>query len=235
MEEQMEEEMENKVVVGFFPMSKSRRFHGWDSLPEKAVATVKAVVDDVKKLKKMLEDKLADEFKSQYVASRLIYVDDFSQIATSWECTPLKDTGEFRCLIKTTSKRDPSKKMLVPQDVFSLSCSRPMCQIDFEPNQYPIHYEYYIRFQPNYPRSFTSEDVGDPGRFVDITLLTEGISVQKASFNVRYAPDAFNGYLELGVADNVKYVALESTPSRCPHDRENKKKEDQEASQGETF
>eukprot|EP00455_Lapot_gusevi_P010366 TRINITY_DN1468_c0_g1_i2.p1 TRINITY_DN1468_c0_g1~~TRINITY_DN1468_c0_g1_i2.p1 ORF type:complete len:250 (-),score=68.01 TRINITY_DN1468_c0_g1_i2:49-720(-) len=213
----MEAEMENKAVAEL-SKSRSRRLQDLWLWARKLSRSNEAAGEEIKKSKEE-EENLADEHQSQYVVNRLLFADDFSQIAATWQCTPINATSEFRCLVQITSKVDPSKKILVPRDMLSLACSRPTCQIDFEPNQYGVNYQYYIRFQPNYPTKFTSEDVGDPGRFVDITLLTEGLTIQRAAFNVHYAPERPDNYIELDVSDQMRYQCMESSPSTCPLDQ----------------
>eukprot|EP00455_Lapot_gusevi_P036685 TRINITY_DN4084_c0_g1_i2.p1 TRINITY_DN4084_c0_g1~~TRINITY_DN4084_c0_g1_i2.p1 ORF type:complete len:959 (+),score=192.03 TRINITY_DN4084_c0_g1_i2:73-2949(+) len=148
-------------------------------------------------------------------------------IKTQWEnCVPFRfkdSTSEFndtlRCDISITLDGEPYETYL---DIFSLGCSRPDCWIFFkrqgvtEPSS---RYSFY--YQPRFPMTFQSENVGTPAPFSDISILTDGFSYGPVSFGMKYVPEspsesAIDQHIESSssMGDVVRYICVEAS-STC--------------------
>eukprot|EP00455_Lapot_gusevi_P054984 TRINITY_DN8904_c0_g1_i4.p1 TRINITY_DN8904_c0_g1~~TRINITY_DN8904_c0_g1_i4.p1 ORF type:complete len:405 (-),score=116.78 TRINITY_DN8904_c0_g1_i4:47-1261(-) len=138
-----------------------------------------------------------------------------STFRTAWRnCsalgTPPLLTG-IRCLLVAQSN---TSDLVVPRNVFSLACSRPGCQMFFEPGQPDVASAYWFQYLPYYPSYFLSEDVGVPDRFEDRAMLTDGVAVRYGSFGLLLQKDPT--FLELDVdvdttvGDVSRYIMKES-------------------------
>eukprot|EP00455_Lapot_gusevi_P036159 TRINITY_DN4014_c0_g1_i3.p1 TRINITY_DN4014_c0_g1~~TRINITY_DN4014_c0_g1_i3.p1 ORF type:complete len:174 (-),score=30.78 TRINITY_DN4014_c0_g1_i3:49-570(-) len=100
----------------------------------------------------------------------------------------------------------------VPMDVFSLGCSRPMCEIFFPDGQSSVAAnQFTFVYKPSFPTTFVSEDVGDPALWMDMAFVTDGFKQITVGFGIRYernGPAFFE--METAQADVVSYVAVES-------------------------
>eukprot|EP00455_Lapot_gusevi_P036157 TRINITY_DN4014_c0_g1_i10.p1 TRINITY_DN4014_c0_g1~~TRINITY_DN4014_c0_g1_i10.p1 ORF type:complete len:380 (-),score=75.19 TRINITY_DN4014_c0_g1_i10:97-1236(-) len=99
----------------------------------------------------------------------------------------------------------------VPMDVFSLGCSRPMCEIFFPAGQSSVANQFTFVYKPSFPTTFTSEDVGDPALWMDMAFVTDGFKQITVGFGIRYARSG-SARLEVAVeyADTARYVAVQS-------------------------
>eukprot|EP00455_Lapot_gusevi_P037875 TRINITY_DN4248_c0_g1_i7.p1 TRINITY_DN4248_c0_g1~~TRINITY_DN4248_c0_g1_i7.p1 ORF type:complete len:1002 (+),score=199.18 TRINITY_DN4248_c0_g1_i7:78-3083(+) len=111
-----------------------------------------------------------------------------------------------------------NNNITLPMDVFSLGCSRPHCQIYFAPGQSQLQSSYTLVYKPNFPGTFMSEDVGNPDTFTDKAFVTDGFRVYTTEFDLKYNKP--NSNLEVGVAINTQYTAVEShSPTQPPTER----------------
>eukprot|EP00455_Lapot_gusevi_P052263 TRINITY_DN7938_c0_g1_i1.p1 TRINITY_DN7938_c0_g1~~TRINITY_DN7938_c0_g1_i1.p1 ORF type:complete len:121 (-),score=24.41 TRINITY_DN7938_c0_g1_i1:81-443(-) len=113
--------------------------------------------------------------------------------------------------------------------MFTLGCSRPQCEIFFSEQQ-PAGFEAQNRFvfeyHPHYPAKFVSENVGDPPRFGDQALITDGFTTGQMSFDIQFQSaqvSAHNSKLEMAaqVSDVMRYRLKEACCSRVFRCRDN--------------
>eukprot|EP00455_Lapot_gusevi_P003102 TRINITY_DN11285_c0_g1_i8.p1 TRINITY_DN11285_c0_g1~~TRINITY_DN11285_c0_g1_i8.p1 ORF type:complete len:176 (-),score=56.49 TRINITY_DN11285_c0_g1_i8:110-637(-) len=135
------------------------------------------------------------------------------KLSTKWtncvglpQATGLRQTA-IRCKLEAFVAPSTTP-VAIDRDVFSLACSRPGCSIYFEPNQPETASAFWFRYQPNYPDSFKSENVGSPRPFPDVAMLTDGFTSWTASFGLTLQP-AQNA-LEVEVTDATRYMMTQS-------------------------
>eukprot|EP00455_Lapot_gusevi_P056060 TRINITY_DN9221_c0_g1_i4.p1 TRINITY_DN9221_c0_g1~~TRINITY_DN9221_c0_g1_i4.p1 ORF type:complete len:433 (-),score=70.69 TRINITY_DN9221_c0_g1_i4:44-1342(-) len=116
-------------------------------------------------------------------------IEKVPELETVWsDCTAI-GTGKFYEGVECTlTAKQNGETLTVPQDVFSLGCSRPRCTISFSPNQPKLADRYRFVYRPNYPDEFVSENVGDPERFPDPARITDGFTTQTISFQLKFSP-----------------------------------------------
>eukprot|EP00455_Lapot_gusevi_P033522 TRINITY_DN3665_c0_g3_i3.p1 TRINITY_DN3665_c0_g3~~TRINITY_DN3665_c0_g3_i3.p1 ORF type:complete len:303 (+),score=93.29 TRINITY_DN3665_c0_g3_i3:217-1125(+) len=142
-------------------------------------------------------------------------------IKTKWEnCVPTSTAQDNGVVINDALKCDLAiylndKPYPVYLDIFGLGCSRPNCWIYFAPNQKQPSDRYKFTYRPRFPMEFTSENVGTPSPFSDISMLTDGFSYGPVSFGMKYGPQSRSALevesgANVGAADFVRYQCVES-------------------------
>eukprot|EP00455_Lapot_gusevi_P053368 TRINITY_DN8312_c0_g1_i15.p1 TRINITY_DN8312_c0_g1~~TRINITY_DN8312_c0_g1_i15.p1 ORF type:complete len:283 (-),score=96.54 TRINITY_DN8312_c0_g1_i15:42-863(-) len=119
----------------------------------------------------------------------------------------------------------------VSQDIFTLGCSRPFCSVYFKSISTTPSTRFVFVYEPNYPESFYSENVGLSRPIDDLALVTDGFLTRPLSFNIRYqaqapvggvlgsGPFALETSASVGRRNPTFYVMIESadsTPTRPP-------------------
>eukprot|EP00455_Lapot_gusevi_P032336 TRINITY_DN3527_c0_g1_i1.p1 TRINITY_DN3527_c0_g1~~TRINITY_DN3527_c0_g1_i1.p1 ORF type:complete len:329 (-),score=72.09 TRINITY_DN3527_c0_g1_i1:66-1052(-) len=177
----------------------------------------------LKEVKEQIQQRSADSWEgvAPQQITRTIQAQPINQLRTVWQqCEGFyADAATFQtsivCQIAVFDTNN--QPFTLPRDSLALSCSRPSCQIAFEPDQPEVASAFWVRYKPNYPVSFVSENVGDPGRFADMSYISEGITTRKAWFGIDYdAAGAFESdanvaqsRLEMSVKlGDVRYVRM---------------------------
>eukprot|EP00455_Lapot_gusevi_P009973 TRINITY_DN1448_c0_g1_i7.p1 TRINITY_DN1448_c0_g1~~TRINITY_DN1448_c0_g1_i7.p1 ORF type:complete len:160 (-),score=31.71 TRINITY_DN1448_c0_g1_i7:51-530(-) len=89
------------------------------------------------------------------------------------------------CQVSTYQTHRP---VVVSRDLLRLACSRPSCQIYFDDDTPEVGSSFRVVYEPNYPASFVSENVGSPDRFEDPAFVSDGWSRRVLAFVIKYVP-----------------------------------------------
>eukprot|EP00455_Lapot_gusevi_P056056 TRINITY_DN9221_c0_g1_i13.p1 TRINITY_DN9221_c0_g1~~TRINITY_DN9221_c0_g1_i13.p1 ORF type:complete len:1001 (-),score=223.13 TRINITY_DN9221_c0_g1_i13:99-3101(-) len=154
-------------------------------------------------------------------------IEKVPELKTVWsDCALIRGSGvHYEGLECSITAQQDGETVTVPQDVFSLGCSRPGCTITFLPHQPKLADRYRFIYKPHYPKGFVSENVGDPALFHDPAKLTDGFQTRTASFGLKFSPTATvddtqegaaqdptagENMLELANGDFMSYVCVQS-------------------------
>eukprot|EP00455_Lapot_gusevi_P012419 TRINITY_DN15883_c0_g1_i8.p1 TRINITY_DN15883_c0_g1~~TRINITY_DN15883_c0_g1_i8.p1 ORF type:complete len:307 (+),score=20.23 TRINITY_DN15883_c0_g1_i8:26-922(+) len=173
------------------------------------------------------DDDLALLLKKKTNGVKLFETTRVPPLTTVWRnCRPLNTTignHTFQSAIRCELAVLNDLPFDVTQDIFTLGCSRPLCEIFFSENQpsdMAEQRQFLFEYHPHYPQAFNSENVGTPPLFPDQAEITDGFSTGVITFDVLYRNEPvplrkIQSHLEInsqvGVSDVCQYRMYEST------------------------
>eukprot|EP00455_Lapot_gusevi_P011760 TRINITY_DN1548_c0_g1_i5.p1 TRINITY_DN1548_c0_g1~~TRINITY_DN1548_c0_g1_i5.p1 ORF type:complete len:347 (+),score=81.93 TRINITY_DN1548_c0_g1_i5:53-1042(+) len=164
---------------------------------------------------KRLRDIATDEGRVYRHDISAVQVPD--DLRTKWSNCKFYRNTNTSLLYALSCRVTPSAQ--VPVDALSLSCSRPNCTIQFIlpkdvdlPGKLPTADSYDFVYKPNFPATFTSENVGSSQTVTDPSFISDSFQTKMVSFDLGFVQDDVSSKLQTDarMMDLFSYQCLET-------------------------
>eukprot|EP00455_Lapot_gusevi_P011759 TRINITY_DN1548_c0_g1_i4.p1 TRINITY_DN1548_c0_g1~~TRINITY_DN1548_c0_g1_i4.p1 ORF type:complete len:353 (+),score=90.68 TRINITY_DN1548_c0_g1_i4:53-1060(+) len=143
-----------------------------------------------------------------------------ANLRTTWGNCKFYRNANTNLLYALSCRVTPSAQ--VPVDALSLSCSRPNCTIQFIlpkdvdlPGKLPTADSYDFVYKPNFPATFTSENVGSSQKVTDPSFISDGFQTRMVSFDLGFVQDGTSSKLQTD-ADIMNLFSYQCLETRNP-------------------